>query len=61
MNASSSPFAQAVPSGPTLTSRAGWMLLAWSFYMFWLGASGLVKMRLHLHAWLHGEHIVPAV
>ncbi|QIF05814.1 hypothetical protein [Roseimicrobium sp. ORNL1] len=49
MKQSPSPFAQAVPSGPTLAARAGWMLLAWFFYACWLGMSGLGRMRLRMH------------
>ncbi|HSI65581.1 MAG TPA: hypothetical protein VLE43_20820 [Candidatus Saccharimonadia bacterium] len=62
MKPSSSPFAQAIPAGPTLTARAGWMLLAWSFYMCWLGVSGARRVRLRMHSWRrgHGHHLSPA-
>jgi hypothetical protein len=55
MKPSPSPFAQAVPAGPTLTARAGWLLLAWSFYICWLGVSGVQRVRLRMHHWLHGH------
>ncbi|RBP43676.1 hypothetical protein DES53_10574 [Roseimicrobium gellanilyticum] len=55
MKSTPSPFAQAVPAGPTLTARAGWMLLAWSFYMCWLGVSSVGRVRLRMHHWRHSH------
>jgi hypothetical protein len=31
------------------------MLLAWAFYMCWLGMCGVRLVRLRMHHWLHSH------